>query len=332
MRFVLRLLVGAGMCAGLLAVPACQTPSDADIGQDEDGALQLGSVTAADTVQRVVSPAGRPLVFDSFNGRIALRGTTATTASLTFVTRGRGANPTEAQETLQGVEVTETGTADTYTYELEADDAARSAVDVRGTVPHDAVVRIEQTSGSVALRGVRGRLDVQQRFGAIRVDGAAASVSASTQAGDVHVGMAAVPPDARLSLRTASGDVSLGLPPGASVQVDAQTNAGDIRRRGLAFTQERLTPVQAGARYTAQAGAGDAVATLRTEAGRITLEAAPPTDTTDAAPPPAPARAAPDTLAPDASSPADTSASPVRDTVPAPGAADTTAAPPDTLL
>ena len=279
----------------LFLLGACNPSSDADIGQGAEGALQVGAVEATDSLHRIVSPADRQLVLDGFRGRIDLQGRRGETADLTLTTRGRGADSTAARAMRDDVQITETGTADTYTFEMTTNRPAQSTVDVAGTVPTGVSLRILQESGQVNLRGVRGDLVVRQRFGNVTIRDAAGAVDVSTETGDLAVAMDAVPRGARIVLRTANGDVHAAFPPDAPVQVDAQTRSGEVRVQGLTFRRERLTPVRAGARYTAQIGTGGTVVELRTENGIITLAAA---DTTTDVPSPSDAPA-PDSLRPD---------------------------------
>jgi len=295
----------------LLLIPACGPSPDADIGRADDGALRPGTIEVTDSLTRIVSPADRRLVFDGFRGRFRLQGQDGETANLTLTKRGRGTDSTEARTVLNDIQVTETGTADTYTFEIESAEPPRSAVDVVGTVPHSVSLRVDQESGQFDLRGARGPIVVQQRFGDVRIRDAAAEVEVSVETGDLIVEMDAVPADAQITLRTANGDVHFALPPQASVQVDARTRAGEVRVQGLTFEQERLTPVDAGARYTAQLGGGDAVVELRTENGIVTLAAGdPPPDTMQTPPALADSLATPpdtiarDTTAPDTTAPA----------------------------
>ena len=286
-------LIAVAFCFLLLG--ACNPSSDADIGQGAEGALQVGAVEATDSLHRIVSPADRQLVLDGFRGRIDLQGRRGETADLTLTTRGRGADSTAARAMRDDVQITETGTADTYTFEMTTNRPAQSTVDVAGTVPTGVSLRILQESGQVNLRGVRGDLVVRQRFGNVTIRDAAGAVDVSTETGDLAVAMDAVPRGARIVLRTANGDVHAAFPPDAPVQVDAQTRSGEVRVQGLTFRRERLTPVRAGARYTAQIGTGGTVVELRTENGIITLAAA---DTTTDVPSPSDAPA-PDSLRPD---------------------------------
>lgn len=302
------------MMAGLVAV-GCQRPGDTEVGQTADGTVRLGPEVVTDTVRRAVAPGERRLVLDGFTGDVDLRGGEATTAELVFVKRGRGDDIDAAGDALAGVTVTESGTQEAYTFEMDADASDRAAVDVSGTVPRGTTLRIDHASGAVRLSGLTGAIDVQHQYGPVTIDGAAGPVDVAIQTGDVTVRFDAVPRTASVSLRTANGDVRLGLPGAASVQVDAETNAGAVRTQGLTFGPQRLTPLNAGARYTAQMGAGDAVVEIRTENGTITLEAVSDPATTPAAPadtarvdtaqvaPDARPEATPDTTAPDTIAP-----------------------------
>jgi hypothetical protein len=136
---------------------------------------------------------------------------------------------------------------------------------------------------------------VEHENGPVDIRGAERSVTVSIKNGDVKVHYDQFPRDASTDLSTSNGDLELAVPRDASLQVDAQTSAGEVFVRGLTFDPQRLTPLRAGARYTAQRGAGDATVTLRTENGSIVLrESTPilpsertmtePADTTRAAP------------------------------------------------
>lgn len=285
--------------AGLVLLYGCSPSSDADIGHDANGALRPGAVEVTDSLHRVVSPADRQLVLDGFRGRIRLQGVRGETADLTLTLRGRGADSTAARSVRDDVQITETGTADTYTFEMESDRPAQSAVDVTGTVPQGVSLRITQESGQVDLQNVGGAIAVRQRFGDVTIRDAADAIDVSTESGDLAAAMRRVAPGTRIVLRTANGDLSLAVPPDTPIQVDAQTHAGEVRVQGLPFRRERLTPVHAGARYTAQIGTGGTVAELRTENGVVTLAAV------DTTPPP------PDTLRPASRpAPSDTTAAP----------------------
>ena len=251
-------------------------------------------------------------MLNGFQGTILLEGTTASTADLEFTKRGLGGNEADAQQSLSEVQVTEEGTAEEYIITVESGDEDRTAADIRGTVPKGVSLRIEHVSGAVSMLGVTGPIRVEHENGPVDIRGAERSVTVSIKNGDVKVHYDRLLPEASTDLSTANGDLELSIPRDASVRVDAQTSAGEVFVRGLTFDPQRLTPLRAGARYTAQRGAGDVTVTLRTENGSIVLrESTPilPGERTMTEPPTEPrdtTRAAPDTIA----VPADTTQSP----------------------
>jgi hypothetical protein len=265
---------------------ACQQPGTTDVDQTEEGGLRLGSVEAVDTVDRAVAPNDRPLVIDGFRGRVDLEGDAQETAELRFVRRGRGEDTEAARGVLEDVTITESGSEENYTYTLESDGAAYAAVDVTGTVPQGAALRVERSSGPVAIDGVRGALTVRHEDGPVTLQGTGGPVDVEIQNGDLEVRAVSLPADGPVRLRTANGDVTLRLPPDASAQISAETRVGALRTQGLALTEERFSPQGAGGRYDARLGAGATTVELRTENGSVLVAAAAPAalDTTGTSP------------------------------------------------
>lgn len=306
-RWILLLLLG-----GLLT--ACQ--EEPGVSQTEEGRLVLGAAQQTDTLARGVDLAGRTLVLDGFRGTIRLDGQdTVDVARLTIVRRARGEDADAARKRLQRVTVEEEGDADAFRYVLRARNADQSAVDVRGTVPRSTPVRIQWESGAVALSNVAGPIRVRSQGSTVDIAGAGATVDVETRNGAMTVAMANLPDTSRVRLRTANGDLALTLPATTAARVEARTDAGDINTDALAFTDRRLSPLDAGARFQGQLGTGGATIELRTENGDVllregrlltlpdevarpdpvdagttatdTLRATPPAaDTTDAVPPP----------------------------------------------
>lgn len=265
---------------------ACQQPGTTDVDQTDDGVLRLGSVEAVDTVARAVAPNDRPLVIDGFRGRVDLRAAAQETAELRFVRRGRGEDAETARGVLEDVTVTESGSEENYTYTLETDGAAYAAVDVLGTVPRGASLRIERASGPVTIDGVRGGLTIRHEDGPVTLRGTGGPVDVEIQNGDLAVRAASLPADGAVRLRTSNGDVTVRVPPAASAQFSAETRVGALRTQGLALTDERFSPQGAGGRYEARLGAGATAVELRTENGSVLVAATAPgaLDTTGTSP------------------------------------------------
>jgi hypothetical protein len=287
------------MLCSVVLLSACQQADESDIARTDDGEIRLGQVEVIDTVARAVAPSDRPLVLKGLRGSVRLRAAPQATADLSFVRRGRGESRAEGRSVLEGISITERGTDTKYTYTLEADKESYAAVDIHGRAPAQAALRIKRLSGPVRVDSVQGALTIEHDHGDVTVRGAAAPVEARIKNGDIRVDVRSLVGEGDFLLETSNGDIHLGLPAGAPVQIDAQTNAGAIRTQGFSFSAERFVPVGAGARYNAQTAEGGPTIELRTQNGSITLRAVSP-------------------------SPADTAAAPVP-------TADTTAAPqPDT--
>jgi DUF4097 and DUF4098 domain-containing protein YvlB len=155
---------------------------------------------------------------------------------------------------------------------------------VLGTGPRTTALEIEQAKGPVSLSGVRGPLTVEHDHGPVSISGAASSVDVKIKNGDIQADFRSVPPGATVALRTANGDVTLGLPRTASAQLNVQTNVGVIQTKGLSLTNERFMPRNAGGQYTAQMGAGEASIEVQVQNGSITVRSADVGDGTEAPP------------------------------------------------
>jgi hypothetical protein len=113
----------------------------------------------------------------------------------------------------------------------------------RLTVPDNVPVEIETSSGSVRLSGVRASVQVSTGSGAIAATGFCGfSLRASADSGDV--GAVSECSADRLELRSRSGDVRAVVPAGR-YQVDAQSDSGATRVRGITPAEDAPFQVQA---------------------------------------------------------------------------------------
>ncbi|MCS4199361.1 hypothetical protein GGP93_000775 [Salinibacter ruber] len=284
MRWSSTALAIFGMLGLAVLGGGCQRGQESEVARSEDGVLRLGPVEVVDTVARAVAPSDRPLVVEGLRGSVRLTGAEQTTADLSFVRRGRGDTREAGQSVVEGISITESGTDAEYAYTLAADREDYAAVDVRGRVPRRTALRVDRLSGPVDVAGVEGALTVSHAHGDVTVQGAAGAAEVRIKNGDVAVGFQSLPTGGTHRIETANGDLRLRLPPDETVQIDAQTDAGTIRTRGLSFTNEQFAPINAGARYDAQTGDGGPTVELRTQNGSIVIEAADTsaTDTTSA--------------------------------------------------
>jgi len=85
--------------------------------------------------------------------------------------------------------------------------------------------RVNSASGDVMIRTAGGRLEANTASGDVQVKEALGSVSVNSASGDQQVG--SVFQD-RVDLRSASGDIKVGIKEGSRLFVDARSRSGDV--------------------------------------------------------------------------------------------------------
>lgn len=256
------------LCAGLLLLAAC---GEDEVGQTEEGRLVLGQSEVEQVETRGVAPGGRTLVLEGFSGRIRLEGTAANTADLDFIKRARARDDEAARALLQHVTIDEAGTGEVYRYTLQSEDPDRTAVDVVGEVPRATHLRIQLESGSVALSGIHGPIEVTVENGNIDIGGSTRSVAVETRNGAIEVGLQRLPADAAVTLSAGNGNIAFTIPESADARLQARTDVGSITVQDLAFVSRELDPQGAGARFTGRLGSGNADVDIETQNGTILL-------------------------------------------------------------
>ena len=86
--------------------------------------------------------------------------------------------------------------------------------------------KINSASGDVMLRDVGGELSVNTASGDVLVREAGGSVSINTASGDQQVASVAT---GRVELKSASGDLKVGIREGSTLFVDARSRSGEVR-------------------------------------------------------------------------------------------------------
>jgi DUF4097 and DUF4098 domain-containing protein YvlB len=93
-----------------------------------------------------------------------------------------------------------------------------------GSVSRD--VKLNSASGDVVVRSADGEVEVNSASGDVIVQEAASSVSVNTASGDQVVGSAVM---GRVTLKSASGDMEIGIREGSTLFVDARSRSGEVR-------------------------------------------------------------------------------------------------------
>lgn len=113
----------------------------------------------------------------------------------------------------------------------------------RVTVPDNVRVTVRTTSGDVRFSGYRGSASVDTGSGNVAVAGFCGfALRARAQSGDVSAGASCALE--RLELRSSTGDVRAVVPAGR-YQVDAETDEGERRVRGVTVAEDAPFQIQA---------------------------------------------------------------------------------------
>ncbi len=86
--------------------------------------------------------------------------------------------------------------------------------------------KINSASGDVIIREVRGELSVNSASGDVLVREAGSSVGINTASGDQALGSVV---SGKVTLKSASGDLKIGIREGTSLWVDARSRSGEVR-------------------------------------------------------------------------------------------------------
>ncbi|HSS81856.1 MAG TPA: DUF4097 family beta strand repeat-containing protein [Gaiellaceae bacterium] len=86
--------------------------------------------------------------------------------------------------------------------------------------------KINSASGDVIIRDVQGELSVNSASGDVLVREAASSVGVNTASGDQEIGSVTT---GKVTLKSASGDLKVGIREGTSLWVDARSRSGEVR-------------------------------------------------------------------------------------------------------
>ena len=86
--------------------------------------------------------------------------------------------------------------------------------------------KLNSASGDVMLRRAGGALEVNSASGSVAVGEAAESVSVNTASGDQAINAVV---QGKVALKSASGDLKIGIREGSTLWVDARSRSGEVR-------------------------------------------------------------------------------------------------------
>jgi DUF4097 and DUF4098 domain-containing protein YvlB len=86
--------------------------------------------------------------------------------------------------------------------------------------------KVNAASGDVHVREAGGSIEVNSASGEVQLGEAGSSVSVNTASGDQTIGAAS---EGRVTLKSASGDLKIGIREGSTLWVDARSRSGEVR-------------------------------------------------------------------------------------------------------
>ena len=86
--------------------------------------------------------------------------------------------------------------------------------------------RVNSASGDVQIREAGNRLEVNTASGDVNIREASSSVSANSASGDQTIGSVV---EGKVDLKSASGDLRIGIREGSTLWVDARSRSGEVR-------------------------------------------------------------------------------------------------------
>ena len=86
--------------------------------------------------------------------------------------------------------------------------------------------RLNTASGDVTIESVEGSLSVNSASGDVTVQAARAAVNVNTASGDQRIGSLS---QGSAELKSASGDLTIGIKEGSTLWVDARSRSGEVR-------------------------------------------------------------------------------------------------------
>jgi DUF4097 and DUF4098 domain-containing protein YvlB len=141
------------------------------------------------------------------------------------------------------------------------------SVSYRVDVPSSFDVNLETSNGSVAVEGVKGRIDMESSNGSVRLTDVGGRVNARTSNGSVHVTLAGKYWDGDgLSVVTSNGSARLDLPDGYNAHLIAGTNNGSLNLDIPVTVQGRVSK-----RIDTTLGTGGATIEMRTSNGSLRI-------------------------------------------------------------
>lgn len=212
------------------------------------------------------SGASRLEVLDNKNGSISVTGSTRRDITVQARVVATAESDSDARSLARDVSITlDNGRLRANGPENER---RRSwSVSYRIDVPSAFDVNLETSNGSVAVEGVKGRIDMESSNGSVRLTDVGGRVNARTSNGSVHVTLTGRRFDGDgMTVTTSNGSARLDLPEDYNAHLIAGTNNGSLNLDIPVTVQGRVSK-----RIDTTLGSGGATIEMRTSNGSLRI-------------------------------------------------------------
>ncbi len=212
------------------------------------------------------SGASRLEVLDNANGSISVTGSSRRDISVQARVVATAESASDARSLARDVSIT----LDNGRIRASGPDNERRrswSVSYRVEVPSSFDVTLETSNGSVAVEGVRGRIDMESSNGSVRLTDVGGRVNARTSNGSVHVTLTGRRWEGDgMTVITSNGSARLDLPEDYNAHLIAGTNNGSLNLDIPVTVQGRVSK-----RIETTLGSGGATIEMRTSNGSLRI-------------------------------------------------------------
>jgi DUF4097 and DUF4098 domain-containing protein YvlB len=204
--------------------------------------LRSDSVSAQEFQKTYNVQAGAVIRVENVSGDIRVTGYDGSAIEVKGFKEGRDKDLIDVEDTSTADSVTlkvrypHNGNCDaSIRFELLVPRSTRYQFDRLSTASGDISVKdiagrlkIDSASGEITVDRAQGDVQASTASGDMRVKGIKGTVNANSASGDVEVEIVKLEGTSQLKVSTASGDVSLRLPPNPDVEIDMSTVSGSL--------------------------------------------------------------------------------------------------------
>jgi DUF4097 and DUF4098 domain-containing protein YvlB len=212
------------------------------------------------------SGASRLEVLDNRNGSISVTGSTGRDITVQARVVATAESDSDARALARDVSVT----LDNGRLRATGPESERRrswSVSYRVNVPSSFDVNLETSNGSVAVEGVRGRIDMESSNGSVRLTDVGGRVNARTSNGSVHVTLTGRRWEGDgMTVITSNGSARLDVPENYNAHLIAGTSNGSLNLDIPVTVQGRVSK-----RIDTTLGSGGATIEMRTSNGSLRI-------------------------------------------------------------